>query len=326
VTDFARPALEFENVVVSYGAGDRGVDGVTFTVPPGRFAVILGPSGCGKTTLMKTVNRLLDLKSGRVLLGGADVATLDAVRMRRGIGYAIQQVGLFPHMTVAANVAVVPALLGWERTRIARRVDELLDLVNLPAGEFRHRYPRQLSGGQQQRVGLARALAGDPALLLMDEPFGAVDAIERVRLQTELSELQRRLKKTVLFVTHDVDEALRLADMIVIMRDGRAVQTGSPADILFAPVDPFVAALVGADDALRRLSSVDVEQAVAVATADGVAGPALLPSTTLRDALARMIDSQVRIARVVDDRGATIGSLSLDAIFQAARRGAGRPA
>ena len=325
MTESARPALAFEDVVVSYGAGDRGVDGVTFSVAPGQFAVILGPSGCGKTTLMKTVNRLLDLKSGRVLLGGADVATLDAVRVRRGIGYAIQQVGLFPHMTVAANVAVVPALLGWERARIARRVDDLLDLVNLPAGEFRHRYPRQLSGGQQQRVGLARALAGDPALLLMDEPFGAVDAIERVRLQTELSELQRRLKKTVLFVTHDVDEALRLADMIVIMRDGRAVQTGSPADILFAPADPFVAALVGADDALRRLSSVDVAQAVAVGPVDGLAGPALLPTVTLRDALARMIDSQVRIARVVDDRGATIGSLSLDAIFQAARR-AGRPA
>jgi len=219
------------------------VDGVTLDVASGELLVLLGPSGCGKTTLLKTVNRLVEPGGGRVLLGGTDVRDVPATTLRRGIGYAIQATGLFPHRTVAGNVAVVPKLLGWDRARIAARVAAMLDLVGLPA-DFAARYPRQLSGGEAQRVGLARALAGDPATLLMDEPFGALDAISRARLQEALLDIQDRLRKTILFVTHDVAEAERLADRVAVMDAGRVVQVGPPAALRAHPADPLVAALL----------------------------------------------------------------------------------
>jgi len=193
------------------------VDQVSFEVEDGAFVVLLGPSGCGKTTLLKMINRLYEPTSGRILVGGQDARSLKVTELRRRIGYAIQQTGLFPHMRIEQNIAVTPRLLGWDQPRIDARIDELLDLVGLPRA-YRARYPRQLSGGEQQRVGLARALAADPAIMLMDEPFGAIDAITRARLQDELAEIQSKLRKTIIFVTHDVEEALRLADKIVIMR------------------------------------------------------------------------------------------------------------
>lgn len=214
--------------------------------------MLLGPSGCGKSTLLRTVNRLVVPQSGAVRVGDRDVACADAVQLRRSIGYVIQAVGLFAHMTVAQNVSVVPSLLGWQRERIAARVDELLDLVGLDPRRYRDRYPRQLSGGEQQRVGVARAIAAEPPVLLMDEPFGAVDAIVRRSLQDEIRRIASSLHTTILFVTHDVDEALRLADRIVIMREGRIEQQGAPEDILRAPATPYVSQLFAVDPELRR--------------------------------------------------------------------------
>jgi osmoprotectant transport system ATP-binding protein len=240
------PVVSFHNVIKQYGGADAAVAGVTLDIPRGRFVVLVGPSGSGKTTLLKCVNRLSDVTSGRIVVDGEDVAAVDPVALRRRIGYVIQQVGLFAHMTVAENIAVVPSLLGWDKARTDARVDELLDLVHLEPARYRARYPAQLSGGQAQRVGLARALAADPQILLMDEPFGAIDAIERARLQDELAELQSRLRKSVLFVTHDVDEALRLADLVVVMRAGRVEQAGTPLELLTGPANAFVAALLGA--------------------------------------------------------------------------------
>ena len=317
------PAVRFEHVVRSYG-GHRGVDGVTLDVESGSFCVLLGPSGCGKTTLLKTVNRLLEPTSGRVIVEGQDIAAVDPVALRRRIGYAIQQVGLFPHMTVGENVAVVPGLLGWSRERTTARVGELLDLVHLPSAEYRARLPRELSGGQQQRVGLARALAGDPSILLMDEPFGAVDAIERTHLQDEIVALQRRLRKTILFVTHDVDEALRLADAIVVMRAGRVEQAGSPLDVLARPATPFIADLVDSHDVLRLMSVVNVADAMDRSTAarqTPVAGPdtSVRPGSTLREALSLLAALGEHELPVYDD-GTVVGSITVDGILGAVRR------
>jgi osmoprotectant transport system ATP-binding protein len=225
---------------------------VSVDVPAGTFTVLLGASGSGKSTLLRSVNRLVVPQSGAVYVGEHDVATQDAVQLRRGIGYVIQAVGLFSHMTVAQNIAVVPSLLGWDRERIAGRVDELLELVGLDPQRYRDRYPRQLSGGEQQRVGVARAIAAEPPVLLMDEPFGAVDAIVRRSLQDEICRIAQALHTTILFVTHDVDEALRLADCIVVMRDGRVEQQGTPDEILSAPATPYVARLFAIDPELRR--------------------------------------------------------------------------
>ncbi len=214
--------------------------------------MLLGPSGCGKSTLLRTVNRLVVPQSGTVRVGDADVADRDAVLLRRSIGYVIQAVGLFAHMTVAQNVAIVPSLLQWPRDRIQIRVDELLDLVGLESKRYRNRYPRELSGGEQQRVGVARAIAAQPPVLLMDEPFGAVDAIVRRSLQDEIRRVASTLKTTILFVTHDVDEALRLANRIVVMRDGRVEQQGAPEEILAAPATPYVSELFALDPDMQR--------------------------------------------------------------------------
>ena len=247
--------VAFEHVTKRYGSGPIAVTDLSLEIRAGEVCVLVGPSGCGKTTTMKMVNRLVEPTSGRVTIDGADVASLPAVELRRRIGYVIQQVGLFPHLTVAENVAVVPRLLGWPGQRVTERVEELLDLVGLEPGEYRTRYPAALSGGERQRVGVARAMAADPSVLLMDEPFGAVDPIRRERLQNEFLRLQARLRKTIVFVTHDVDEAIKMADRIAILQVGGVLaQYDTPDRLLAAPASPFVERFVGADRGLKRLS------------------------------------------------------------------------
>ena len=238
-------AIAFEDVTKSFpGASYNAVDHVSLSVREGEFVTILGSSGCGKTTLLKMINRLYEPDSGTIRLFGEEIRSRDVVQLRRGIGYVIQQVGLFPHYTVAENIATVPKLLKWDKQRISARVDELLSLVGLEPGEFRDRYPSQLSGGQQQRVGLARALAADPKIMLMDEPFGAIDSITREKLQDELLDLHRRMGKTILFVTHDIEEAFKLVDRIILMNEGKLLQFDTPEAIIRAPADPFVRSLV----------------------------------------------------------------------------------
>jgi len=246
-------AIRFDDVCVRYANADRdAVANVTFEAQPGELVVLLGPSGCGKSTLLRTVNRLAPVSSGAVYVDGRDVAQSDPVELRRRVGYAIQAVGLFAHMTVAENVGVVPSLLGWPREEIEARVDELLALIGLEPSRYRVRRPRQLSGGEAQRVGVARAIAAKPGALLMDEPFGAVDALVRGSLQRELARIVRELGTTTLFVTHDVEEALGLADRIVVMREGRLEQAATPLEILERPATPYVRDLVHAGDAVYR--------------------------------------------------------------------------
>ena len=241
------------------GQADPAVDRISMTIPAGEIVVFVGPSGCGKTPTMRMINRLIEPTSGTITIAGRDVTSVDPDRLRRGIGYSIQQSGLFPHMTVARNIATVPGLLGWDRKRVAARVDEMLELVGLDPGTYRGRYPRQLSGGQQQRIGVARALAADPPVLLMDEPFGAVDPITRGLLQDELLRLQTELHKTIVFVTHDFNEAVKLGDRIAVLGDrSRILQYDTPAAILADPADETVAGFVGADAALKQLTLVRV--------------------------------------------------------------------
>lgn len=311
--------IAFEDVSRTYpGSLKPAVSGVSLAVETGEFVVLLGPSGCGKTTLLKMVNRLIEPTTGRITIDGVDIQTGSAPDLRRQIGYVIQQTGLFPHMRVQDNIAVVPKLLGWDRRRTAARIDELLDLVGLDPEEYRKRYPANLSGGQQQRVGLARALAANPTTLLMDEPFGALDAITRTRLQTELKRIHSQLGQTILFVTHDIEEAVRLADRIVVMREGRVLQFDAPLAIVQRPADGFVAELVGAHDVLRRLSLISVQDLPSQPPA-GQADPTVTPETDLRTALGLMIETGVTALDIVDHEGAVIGSIGLDAIRDASR-------
>ena len=245
--------IELERLTRRYGNA-HAVRDLSLTFPEGTVTALLGPSGCGKTTTLRMINRLIQPTSGRVRLGGQDTAQLRPEVLRRGIGYVIQQVGLFPHLTVAQNVATVPDLLGWDRGRTARRVGELLDLVGLDPAAYGHKRPAELSGGQAQRVGVTRALAADPPVLLMDEPFGALDPLARDRLQRAFKEIQEHLRKTVVLVTHDIDEALRLGDHIALMNAGTLAQFGSPAELIHRPASPFVAQFLGEDAALRQLA------------------------------------------------------------------------
>ena len=273
--------IAFEHVTKRYDvrATDTpgAVNDLSLFVPAGRICVLVGPSGCGKTTSLKMVNRLIEPTSGRILIDGVDATTRDATELRRAIGYVIQQVGLFPHETVGQNVIVVPRLLGWSASRQRERSDELLELVGLDPARYRDRYPSQLSGGERQRVGVARALAADPPIMLMDEPFGAVDPIVRERLQNEFLRLQEDLAKTILFVTHDIDEAIKMGDLVAVLQvGGHLAQFGPPADILAAPANEFVARFVGADRGLKRLSltrvgELELQPAVTARPGDGAA-------------------------------------------------------
>jgi osmoprotectant transport system ATP-binding protein len=315
----AAAEIVFDHVTKRYpGRGGPAVDDLSLTIPAGDICCLVGPSGAGKTTAMKLVNRLIDIDEGDITIGGRSVRALDVTELRRGIGYVIRQVGLFPHMTVADNVATVPRLLGQRKTEIERRVDELLDLVDLPAVDYRQRFPAQLSGGERQRVGLARALAANPPVMLMDEPFGAVDPITRARLQHELLRIQHELRKTIIFVTHDIDEAIMLGDRIAILREGGVLaQYDTPETILTHPADAFVERFIGSDRgikllALRRLDELDL------APLDGSEAPRAASDTTLRDALSLMITAGSRSLVVLDGDRSERGVVTLDMLAELA--------
>src|SRR5436309_443697 len=292
--------IVFDHVTKRYGNSPRpAIDDLSLTMPAGDICVVIGPSGGGKTTAMKMINRLISITEGDITIDGTSVKALEKTELRRGIGYVIQQIGLFPHMTVENNVGTVPRLLGWEKDRIRARARELLELVGLEPDEHGPRFPAQLSGGQRQRVGLARAMAGDPPLMLMDEPFGAIDPITRERLQNDFLRLHREIRKTVVFVTHDIDEAIKMGDRICILREGgKLAQYDTPEEILAAPSDEFVASFVGADRGLKRLSltrlaDVELEPPPAGDRA-GDGAPTADEATTLRDALSLMLTNAGR--------------------------------
>jgi osmoprotectant transport system ATP-binding protein len=288
------------------GTDAPAVDHLTLEVPAGEICVLVGPSGCGKTTAMRMVNRTVEITEGDILIGDESVRDRDPARLRREIGYVIQQIGLFPHRTIAENIAAVPQLLGWKRERIAARTTELLELIGLDPG-LGERYPAQLSGGQQQRVGVARALAADPLVMLMDEPFGAIDPINRERLQNEFLRLQAELCKTVLFVTHDIDEAIKMGDRIAVMREGgRVEQYATPAELLMAPATGFVEDFVGADRALKRLALMRVADIDLWEAPWAQAGR---PTAEVRAKLAEP-DVEVPFALLVDEQRRPIGWLS----------------
>jgi osmoprotectant transport system ATP-binding protein len=298
--------LEFHAATKRYpGQREAAVEELSLTVPAGEICVLVGPSGCGKTTAMRMVNRMIDITEGDILLDGSSVKERRPAELRRDIGYAIQQIGLFPHLSVADNIATVPRLLGWDKGRIRARIDELLELVSLEPHETRDRFPAQLSGGQRQRVGVARALAVDPPLMLMDEPFGAIDPINRERLQNEFLRLQREIRKTVVFVTHDIDEAIKMGDRIaVLQRGGKLAQYASPAELLMFPAGSFVEDFVGVDRALKRLAlqrvrDVDLWKAPLVRVGEPVAG-----------VRAKLADAEVPIPLLLDDAGRPLGWLS----------------
>lgn len=300
--------LVFDKVAKRYGDSALAVDHLDLEVHTGELCVLVGPSGCGKTTTLKMVNRLVEPTSGRILFDGEDIAGVDPVALRRRMGYVIQQAGLFPHLRVAENVATVPRLLGWDKARTKARVAELLDLVGLDPDLYGRRYPHELSGGQQQRVGVARALGGDPPVLLMDEPFGALDPIARERLQAEFLALQAQLKKTVIFVTHDIEEAVILGDRIAVLRQGGILeQYDTPAEVLGRPATSFVADFVGADRGLRRLAVTPIE------LTDLQTPPVLSPDTAMADARVAVTSSDSRWAVVVDAGGRLVGWVEPDA-------------
>jgi osmoprotectant transport system ATP-binding protein len=295
------------------GATRPAIDHLDLSIPAGEVCVLIGPSGCGKTTTMRIINRMIEPDSGTVSVAGRDIMRVDPVELRRGIGYVIQQVGLFPHWSIADNIATVPRLLGWDTGRIARRVDELLALVGMDPGAYRGRYPRELSGGQRQRVGVARALAADPPVMLMDEPFGAIDPITRTRLQDEFLGILRALAKTIVFVTHDIDEALKMGDRIAILREGALVQYDTPERILAHPADAFVAAFVGADRALKRLALIHV--GAVVQSGAPLSHPhAVRAEASLREALALMFGAGVDALTVTGAGGEVLGTLTLASI------------
>jgi len=306
--------IELQDVVRDYG-GRRVVDRVSLAIPEGAFCALVGSSGAGKSTTLKMINRLLAPTAGRIRIGGEDVSTLAPETLRRSIGYVIQSVGLFPHWTVADNIATVPRLLAWPRPRIAARVAELLELLRLDPGTYRDKYPHELSGGQQQRVGVARALAADPGILLMDEPFGALDPITRGALESELGLIQQQARKTIVFVTHDIDMALRLADLVVIMHEGRIAQQGTPLEVLEHPADDFVRAFIGSDEIGLKLLTV---RRVGDRVRPGivVAGDPLAPAATLTEALSQMVVRRTDRIPVRDPSGAVTGSVGLSDLLR----------
>jgi osmoprotectant transport system ATP-binding protein len=348
-----RSMIALEGVSKTYPKQSRpAVAELNLVVPEGAIVTLIGPSGCGKTTTLKMMNRLIEPTTGRILLEGDDVTEVNADQLRRRIGYVIQQVGLFPHLTIADNIAVVPKMLGWGKGRITRRVDELLHLVGMEPAEFRDRYPRQLSGGQQQRVGVARGLAADPAVMLMDEPFGAIDPITRERLQEQFLEVQRQVAKTICFVTHDLSEAVKLGDRIAVFAaGGRLAQYDTPSEVLAHPADEFVAEFVGSGAAVRRLSLLELshleleEVVISNGAAAGNGHPVLavddagrpsawhhLPglaqpprlvtvplSGTVYDAADVMLECHCPLVVVVDDDGQPRGALRWDALVDELR-------
>lgn len=298
--------IKLENLTKTFtqknGTSLNAVDNVSLEVPAGEMCVLLGPSGCGKTTTLKMINRLIPSSSGRILINGEDTSGQDTVTLRRNIGYVIQQIGLFPNMTIEENITVVPRMLGWDKKRCRERATELMSMVALDPTKFLHRYPREMSGGQQQRIGVIRALAADPPVLLMDEPFGAVDPINREVIQNEFLEMQRQLKKTVMLVSHDIDEALKLGDRIAVFGQGKIVQCASPDELLAKPANDFVGSFVGQDRTLKRLLLVQAGDVT-----DQQPTITVQRNTPLQEAFATMDDNDMRSVTVVDEDGKPLG-------------------
>jgi len=299
--------IELQDVVKTYADGTEAVQGVTVEIPKGELCILVGPSGCGKTTTMKMINRLVTITSGTIRIDGEDNRNLNATQLRRRIGYAIQEIGLFPHMTVAQNISTVPRLLRWPKARARARAEELLELVGLaPPDAFADRYPRELSGGQRQRVGVARSLGADPSVLLMDEPFGAIDPINRDKLQNEFLKIQREIRKTIVFVTHDINEAIKMGDRIALMRDGELVQYDTPETLLSRPANAFVRDFVGADRALKGLRLMRVRD---VMRRDP---PTVLADAPVEAARRALTESGRRWLIVVDGNRRFLGWLTSD--------------
>jgi osmoprotectant transport system ATP-binding protein len=327
-TATAGVGIELSDVTKRYPGQQQGaVENFSLRVEPGELLMFVGPSGCGKTTTMKMINRIIEPTSGSITIDGEDVLSLNPNELRRHIGYVIQQIGLFPHMTIAENIATVPKLLGWSKDRVADRVDELLRTVALDPAVFAHRYPKQLSGGQQQRVGVARALAADPPVMLMDEPFGATDPITRQKLQEEFLRLQADIGKTIIFVTHDFDEAVRLGDRIAVLSERSQIeQCDTPANILANPANDYVAGFIGRGAALMRLALIPIGD-VALEPSGGSA-PALDVGGSLRDALDLLVLTGAERVDVTDATGAATGSLThagISAALGASRQSTGSP-
>lgn len=301
--------ITLENLSKSFtqknGQTNLAVNNVNLHVEEGKICVLLGPSGCGKTTTLKMVNRLINPTSGRILINGQDTQEMDVVALRRQIGYVIQQIGLFPNMTIEENICIVPRLLGWDKKRSRERARELMDMVALDPKRFLNRYPREMSGGQQQRIGVIRALAADAPVLLMDEPFGAVDPINRETIQNEFFQMQRALNKTVLMVSHDIDEAIKLGDSIAVFRQGQIVQHASPDQLLAAPANDFVGSFVGQDRTLKRLLLINAGQ-----VCDGQTTITGVASTDLKEAFTLMDDNDQRFLTIVDDNNKPQGYVS----------------
>lgn len=304
----------FEEVSKVYEDGTRAVDRLDLEVAKGEIAVLIGPSGCGKTTTLKMVNRLESCTEGTIKVDGQDINSVDPVMLRRNIGYVIQETALMPHLSVAENIAIVPRLLGWKKGRIRKRVDGLLEMAGLDPATYRYRLPDQLSGGQKQRIGVLRALAADPEVVLMDEPFGALDPIARERLQNELLELQKTVRKTIVFVTHDMDEALRIADKIVLMRQGRIEQVGSPDELQNDPANDFVRSFIGED----RLSQISPDSSVEILVQDPILK--VSPKRSAADVLDLMEDEGCETAQVVDTSGTWRGMALLWLLKRAAKQ------
>jgi osmoprotectant transport system ATP-binding protein len=317
--------IRLRDVVKRYPGGQVAVDHLNLDVDEGEICVLVGPSGCGKTTTLRMINRLIEPTSGTIEVAGDNVMAIDAVELRRRIGYVIQQIGLFPHLTVGANVATVPKLLGWKKARINARVDELLATVGLDPAHYKDRYPSQLSGGQQQRVGVARALAADPPVLLMDEPFGAIDPVTRGRLQQEFLRLHEQVRKTVVLVTHDIDEAVLLGDRIALLaQGGHLAQHGTPDDLLTRPQSEFVASFVGQDRGLKRLSVTPIPDDIVRPLpsdhwANGSRHPIVSRDASLRDALAQALLSNDGDVVLVENGGKAVGIVGLDDLMLVAR-------
>ena len=314
--------IRLENVTKQFASGSNAVRDLTLEIPDGVTCVLIGPSGCGKTTTLRMINRLIDPDHGRVIVDGVDTHTVDPAALRLKMGYVIQQTGLFPHMTIGGNVGTVPRLWNWDRRRIAKRVDELLELVGLAPAEYRDRYPHQLSGGQRQRVGFARALAADPPILLMDEPFGAVDRITRERLQQEFISIQRSMRKTVVFVTHDIDEAVMVGDRICLMKmQAEIAQYDTPDAILTRPASDYVSQFLGRDRLVRRMSIEPIHHDALEHPQGGPAAnePRVQATSTLSEAFAAALSSPTEKAAVIDgDR--YIGSFSATSLLESLRR------
>ncbi|MFC5649917.1 ABC transporter ATP-binding protein [Paenibacillus solisilvae] len=311
--------IKFENVTKTYPNGGKAVSNLNFHVKQGEFVCLIGPSGCGKTSTLKMINRLQESTSGNILVNGQNIKSQDPVQLRRGIGYVVQQIGLFPHMTIQENISVVPKLLGWPEEKRKLRCKELLQMVGLDPESYGNRYPAQLSGGQQQRVGVLRALAAEPDLVLMDEPFGALDPLIRESLQDELKRLQSKMSKTIVFVTHDMDEALKLADRIVLMKDGEIIQNGTPDDLLYRPASAFVEEFMGS----QRLSVLDMTKVEKVMTAiNGRQMPAMTPDITIKadtsvhQAFQHMFVTKEDQYWVVDIEGKPVGCLNVDSVAE----------